>query len=687
MTALKNPLLLGLIAVCIQGYIPAALAIEEDDELLTEEDMLQALPTFRSATNLEQQLNELPASITIIDRKMIKASGAVNISDLFRLVPGFQTYHVNANKFGVTSHGHGETHPGRMEVTIDGRSVYLSLLSTVDWSVLGIGMDDIDHIEVVRGSNVPTQGSNAFLGAINIITRAPLQDQGTRISMTRGDLQTRDYYARHNGQLDKLDYRLSANCHKNGGHGLGREYGVPSNPEETIRDGGEISQLSFRGTYTPNLLDSLDIQLGYSGGNAGVGRAHKPEEFTKRDVQSHYQSLIWNHALGGDDEFKLQAHHNHLKYSETEPFDLGNILGPAAGIFLDFGLERGVSERYDINAELTKRLGENTRSSWSAGIRRESLRSQVLLNRPDTVSETLFRASSNIEHRFWDNWIVNIGAMLESNDLAGERLSPRIGINYQINPKHSLRASASKAYRTPSLFEANENIAIILPDLPAPLTAFSGVTYDQVFQSDPDLGPEEIVTYELGYLWQDPQNRWALDAKIFVEEIDNAIEEFKIAQADLADSTVEEIRNVTHWRTHGLELQWKYQPLNSTWFHLAYSYADTEGEHDRGLTGIISLSDDTPKHTLAILASHNVTESLQASLAYYRVTSVFWDGGESNSDSFKRLDLRLAQGFAYGTTEGSIELIVQNLTSRYNEFDINNTFDTRSFLRLSLDFM
>ncbi|MEH6811508.1 MAG: TonB-dependent receptor [Motiliproteus sp.] len=685
MTALKYPLLFGILAISLQAYGPVALAFEED-ELLTEDDMLEALPTFKSATNLEQRLSELPASITIIDRKMIKASGAINISDLFRLVPGFQTYHVNANKFGVTSHGHGETHPGQMEVTIDGRSVYISLLSTVDWSVLGIGMDDIDHIEVVRGSNVPTQGSNAFLGAINIVTRSPLQDQGTRISMTRGDLKTQEYSIRHNGQLDKLDYRLSANYHKNNGHGVGLEDGDPSNPLEPIRDDGEISQLSFRAIYTPNLLDNIDVQVGYSEGDVGVGRAHQPDEFTKRDVQTHYQSLVWNRSLAGDDEFKLKAYHNYLEYYETEPFDLGNILGPAAGIFLDFGIEKGVAERYDVSADLTKRLGKNTRSVWSAGVRRESLKSQPLLNRSDTVAETMFRGSSNIEHRFWDNWIVNIGAMLESNDIAGDRLSPRIGINYQINAEHSLRASASKAYRTPSLFEANENIAIVLPTLPAPLTAFSGATYDQIFQADPDMGPEEIVTYEVGYLWQNPRNHWVFDAKLFIEEVDKSLEEFTLAQADLADSLVNEIRNTTHWRTHGVELQLKYQPINDTWVHFAYSYADTEGEHDKGLGGIKSLTDDTPRHTLAILASHNLTENTQVSMAYYRMTSVFWDGG-ATLDPYKRLDLRLAQDFTYGNTEASVELIVQNLTSNYTEFDVNNTFDTRTFLRLSLGFM
>ncbi|MCW8884499.1 MAG: TonB-dependent receptor [Motiliproteus sp.] len=682
-----KPIVVSFVMAGVCSLSPAiALAMEEDDSLVTEDELLGAIPTFKSATNLEQKLNELPASITLIDRKMIKASGAINIADLFRLVPGFQVYHVNAHKFGVTIHGQGDTHPGRLEVTIDGRSVYLSLLSTVDWSALGIGIDDIDHIEVVRGSNIPTQGSNAFLGAINIVTRAPLQDQGTHISMTRGSLQTKQYSARHNGQVGQMDYRLSANFHGSNGHGVGYEDGDPSNPKEVIEDSGEISQLGFRGTYTPNLVDSFDIQLGYSGGNIGVGRAHSPDEFTKRDVQSHYQSLTWTRALQGDDEFKLQAYHNHLKYSETELLDLGDVLGPLAGIIVDIGIEKGVAERYDISADLTKRLGGNTRSTWSAGVRRESLRSQALLDTPDTLSETMFRASGNIEHRIMDDWTLNIGAMLEHNDLASTRLSPRVGLNYQINPEHSVRASASKAYRTPSLLENYQSLSIKLP-----VTALgfpAGTILDQATLSDPGIGPEEIKTYELGYIWQHPQQRWIFDAKIYLEEVSNAIEEARVAPSfGPIDTDYREVGNVTHWRTHGLELQWKYQPTHSTWFHLAYGYADAEGKHDRGISGVEDISDETPTHTLAMLASHNFSETLQASIAYYRLTSVFFDGGDNNLPPYKRVDLRLAKNFVYGNTEGSVELIVQNLGSNYTEFDLNNTFDTRSFLRFSLDFL
>ena len=57
---------------------------------------------------------------------------------------------------------------------------------------------DVEYIEVVRGSNAPSQGSNAFLGAINIVTRNPVQYQGTQVKAITGDRSTREGYLSHN---------------------------------------------------------------------------------------------------------------------------------------------------------------------------------------------------------------------------------------------------------------------------------------------------------------------------------------------------------------------------------------------------------------------------------------------------------------------------------------------------------
>jgi len=89
---------------------------------------------------------------------MIRAAGAMNWVDVFRLVPGFQAYAVNANRFGISYHGQGRELPNHLEVMVDGRSAYDPIQSTVVWGALGVELDEIDRIEIVRGSSAAAQG-------------------------------------------------------------------------------------------------------------------------------------------------------------------------------------------------------------------------------------------------------------------------------------------------------------------------------------------------------------------------------------------------------------------------------------------------------------------------------------------------------------------------------------------------
>jgi len=69
---------------CVAWRCGAALAEE-----LSEREFLAEFPTVLSASRLRQDVTETPQAVTVIDQEMIKASGAREFAELFRLVPGF----------------------------------------------------------------------------------------------------------------------------------------------------------------------------------------------------------------------------------------------------------------------------------------------------------------------------------------------------------------------------------------------------------------------------------------------------------------------------------------------------------------------------------------------------------------------------------------------------------------------
>ena len=224
---------------------------------LTEEDILGDLPVVMAATRLPQSITDTPVAITVIDRQMIEASGFIEIPDLLRLVPGFQVgLSWRDHHTAVTYHGQSDGLPRRMQVMIDGRVAVGSLFGIVDWDRLGIVIDDINRIEVVRGPAGVAYGSNAFIGAINIITNEPFLNPGWRISTTVGSEETGLMSAQYSEVGENFDYRASISYfHTDGFDGVN---------DETITRSGR-----FQGRYQlkPNI--NLDFQFGHSEGPWG----------------------------------------------------------------------------------------------------------------------------------------------------------------------------------------------------------------------------------------------------------------------------------------------------------------------------------------------------------------------------------------------------------------------------------
>ena len=110
------------------------------------------MPIIASVSRLPQQLSETPASVTVIDQEMIRASGMRTVEDLLRLVPGFQVTSHNQDPAIVAYHGlnsglSSEEYGPRVQVLVDGRSQYSPLFkSGVNWMRLPFSPITVDKV-------------------------------------------------------------------------------------------------------------------------------------------------------------------------------------------------------------------------------------------------------------------------------------------------------------------------------------------------------------------------------------------------------------------------------------------------------------------------------------------------------------------------------------------------------------
>ncbi|WIO74228.1 TonB-dependent receptor [Porticoccaceae bacterium LTM1] len=638
---------------------------------------------------MSQSLAATPAAVTIIDRALINASGAKDWIDLFRLVPGFQSYSVNGNRYGIAYHGIGREFPNHLEVMVNGRSVYQPLFSSVDWSTgLGIALSDVDHIEIIRGTNAPSFGSNAFLGAINIITRNPIQDQGMAVESWYGSKDTRNLNTRINGKLADMDYRLSIGYQHNSG--------FPAVPDGSMDDGLELFQSSFRGSYTPNVQDSFDIELGFTRNRFGFGDPDHPDEYSPARFDSFFQSVKWQRTLNSGNELQLHLYHNGFEGENTVPLgDLSELLAAEVGIDIstakailsamgisdgpfEMGFRDISSQRIDAELQHNWQISDSVRTSWGTGIRSESISAEALLEPESSVDMTSYRLFANTEWQPHAQWIIHGGAMFEHNPIVESIFSPRLAVNYLLTPNHSLRVGVARGNRSPSLLEANENNVDVR----------DGVLLNAVRRADSSLDAEKLASFELGWFGNFPRRGLTVDLRVYKEKIRDGLEQYQqsIVSA-FNDDRIAITDNLFRSTTKGVELQVRYQPSDKTLVAAQYAYSSLTGSFPGSFDPAITVTLDryTPANTASLLLSHDFEYGISASTTFHYRDSVIWKSSGDVIDSDYRVDAQLSYQLPFGSPGNRLSLVAQNIGSTSADFHQNNRYETGYYLKLELE--
>ena len=141
--------------------------------LLAQEGELTLGQVVVTATRDEEEIRKIPANVTVITKEEIQQSNAQNVVDLLRNEVGVEVRddYGNGKSASVDIRGFGETGLLNTLVLVDGRRVNEADLSGVDWSQ--IPLDQVERVEIVRGSASVLYGDNAAGGVINIITKKP----------------------------------------------------------------------------------------------------------------------------------------------------------------------------------------------------------------------------------------------------------------------------------------------------------------------------------------------------------------------------------------------------------------------------------------------------------------------------------------------------------------------------------
>jgi len=452
----------AILALTAAVVIPSVAAAEGAD-YASESLFFEDIPTVITVSRAEERITDAPAAVSVITADDLRQFGVTRLADAFRLVPGVDVFWQDAHASAVSARGYNSSLARTMQVLLDGRSVYDPLWGSVIWDSILVDMEDIDRIEVIRGPNAALYGANSFAGVINIITKRPDTVEGVTLSYRGGNDDYARGFGRYAGSVGNLSYRISGSYHDDDGHGGsdGDAYRDSSRNRHT-----ETARLSYA---IPN-GDVLDVW----GGEGAVLQDVQYQADALEDEERRrgaFGQIRYTGHTDMDGEYRIQYGNRRWWTRAVWMYERPDVL---TWNDVEFQHAFHPSDRHRLVWGLNYRSTECdsvNMGSWATGVADHEVNDET---RRVFVNETFYAT---------DRWTLVGGAMYEDNTITGDDVSPRASVLYSPVVGHTLRATWSRAFRTPAAVEYAAN---------------SGIPGLVWFEGNGNLDPERVDSYELG---------------------------------------------------------------------------------------------------------------------------------------------------------------------------------------------
>jgi len=602
------------------------------------EDLMNLKVT--SVSKKEQKISQAPAAVFVISSDDIRRSGALNIPDLLRMVPGLEVAQLDASRWAISTRGFNGQFSNKLLVMIDGRTVYTPVLAGVFWDTQNLPLESIDRIEIIRGPGAAVWGANAVNGVINILTKPADATQGGFASTGGGNVAWAPEDISYGGKLGKrASYRLYAD---------GFRYAASPNPGGgSGHDDWNFVQGGFRADSKISQNDSVLAEgQGYHG-NAGemvsMPMSLWPPVTATVPLREQYSGwnvlTRWNHTFSAQSDTSLQV------YFDREARD-DSSYGLGLNIFdANFQHHFAWTSRHDFIWGLGYRLGSDDLT--------QTLR---IVYTPQARSTQLFSAFAQDAITLWpDKVVVSVGARVEHNDYTGFNLQPTARVVWTPDHKQMFWGAVSGADRTPARSDTAIRVnyaALPGPGLPVLVSIFG----------NPKFKNEHLNAFEGGYrgTWT---SKLSGDMTVFYDRYSHLVSvepgattiEMNPAPVHLLVPST--FGNALYGETHGIEAFANWRVTNAWTLSPGYSFLATHLHMEPTSHDTVTVSGTqggVPDHQAQLRSSYALPWRLQLNSSAYFVNRL----PAQAIPSYTRLDADLTWKMGERV---SIDLVGQNM--------------------------
>jgi len=424
-----------------------SLAAQDLDSLLNlnaftaESDLQKILNKNVAVSTQKLSSRETPGIISIITSEEIQNSGARDLIDVLRLVPGFDVMQDLQFVMGIGLRG-SWANEGKVLVMMDGQPFNDLLYQSV-----AVGnrfpVDAVERIEIIRGPGSAIYGGSAEYGVINIITKAAESLNGVTVYGTGGF---------HADAIGRTNFGVMA----------AQKSDVLSWDFSAFKGSGIVSDQkhhndNIQGTYTNQNLskvskaDPTNINVGLKYKDLSFRAMYENFETSDPLVFVSFKNLFTDLRYNWNISNKLKLTPQ-VKFYRQIPWSYGSKETNTP----DFeAIATRLYSQLDAQYSLSRKTNVNFGGIYFGdhGDYRTVL-STFSGERSLTLSNFAFYAQALFKHRLANT---TLGFRYEKNNRYGGAFVPRLALTKKIENFH-FKVLYSQAFRAPSL--QNINIAL-----------------------------------------------------------------------------------------------------------------------------------------------------------------------------------------------------------------------------------
>lgn len=561
----------GLLAQLIAAAMP--VMAEDTSEVKEKEDQMVV-----TASSIEQNLKDAPASISVITREDLQKKPVQNLKDVLKDVPGVQITNESDNRQGVSIRGLGS---GYTLILVDGKRVNSrnAVFRHNDFDLSWIPAESIERIEVVRGPMSSLYGSDALGGVVNIITRkVGTKWHGTLSADTtvqehrdRGDSGNGNFFA--SGPLvdDLLGVKVYGALGKREKDQASSASGSTGQPRI---EGYTSRNANVEFSLTPD--EDQDITFGY-----GMDRQDRDSDtLDKNRIERENYSLGHNGRWGlANTELRFYGENIENKNAETI-----------------------TSKNNSLDGKVVIPLGDyNQFLTFGGEYRNDKLEDGVNMKNGGSTQANQYALFLEDEWRMFENLALTGGVRMDDHENYGVNWSPRAYLVYNATDTATMKGGWASAFKAPSLLQLS-------PDWQS---ASCRGSCNVVGSKDLKAETSESVEFGLYYAGQEGLlEDVTASATVFQNDIDDMITVIRTANRSLAPTyqnfagfdasgnPIFQYYNVNKARIRGLETELGLPLTDQLNLKLNYTYNDARDLSNGGNKPLSELPFHTSNATL-----------------------------------------------------------------------------------------